>query len=203
VIKRAFDLLVVLISSPVLLLIFLVSYFLILFSLGRPIFFRQDRPGKYEKIFKMYKFRTMTTQCDADGELLPDEKRVTQLGQILRSTSIDELPALWNVLKGDMSLVGPRPLLIEYLPLYNEFQKKRHLIKPGLTGWAQVNGRNAITWEEKFQLDLWYVENQSIWLDLKIIWMTFFKVIKREDISANDHVTMPKFVGGRSGKRNS
>jgi lipopolysaccharide/colanic/teichoic acid biosynthesis glycosyltransferase len=143
----------------------------------------------------MYKFRSMTNECDKDGDLLIDEVRLTKFGKFLRSTSLDELPGLWSVLKGDMSLVGPRPLLIEYLPLYSEKQSRRHEVRPGITGWAQVNGRNAISWDEKFDLDVWYVDNQSIWLDIKILWMTVKKVIVRDGISQSNHVTMDKFKG--------
>ena len=168
---------------------------LIRLRLSAPIFFKQDRPGVNGKIFRMIKFRTMTNTLDSQSKLLPDSLRLTKLGNFMRATSMDELPELWNVLKGDMSLVGPRPLLIEYLPLYSTAQSRRHDVRPGITGWAQVNGRNAISWEEKFEYDVWYVENQSFFLDMKIIWMTLRKVILREGISANDHATMPKFTG--------
>lgn len=163
--------------------------------MGSPILFRQKRPGKDEKIFGIYKFRTMTNEKDADGNLLPDEQRLVGIGKFIRSTSLDELPQLFNVLKGEMSFVGPRPLLIEYLDLYNETQKRRHDVKPGITGWAQVNGRNAISWEQKFEYDVWYVDNQSFWLDMKILWMTFLKVVKRSDISSSSSATMEKFTG--------
>jgi len=176
---------------PIIVLIIL----LVRLKIGSPIFFKQARPGLNRKIFNMYKFRTMTNECDKDGNLLIDEVRLTKFGKFLRSTSLDELPGLWNVLKGDMSLVGPRPLLVEYLPLYSEKQSRRHEVRPGITGWAQVNGRNAISWDEKFDLDLWYVDNQSIWLDTKILWMTVKKVIVRDGISAKNQVTMPKFKG--------
>jgi len=175
-------------------LYFIVSL-LIWAKMGRPILFRQQRPGYKEKIFSIYKFRTMTNEIDENGELLPDEQRLHGLGKFIRSTSLDELPQLFNVLKGEMSFVGPRPLLVEYLPLYNERQKKRHDVKPGITGWAQVNGRNAISWEEKFEYDVWYVENQSFLLDMKILWMTFLKVVKRSDINENGQATMEKFIG--------
>lgn len=168
--------------------------------LGRPAIFRQVRPGLRGEPFEMIKFRTMTSDVGADGALLPDAQRLTGFGKFLRSTSLDELPGLWSVLKGDMSLVGPRPLLMHYLPLYSPEQIRRHEIKPGITGWAQVNGRNAISWEEKFALDVWYVDNRSMLLDLKILFMTFLKVAGRRDISDNDHVTMPMFTG--SPKRN-
>ena len=169
--------------------------FLVWVKSGSPIFFRQARPGLKGEIFYIYKYRTMTVEHDKNGVLLSDKDRLTKFGKFLRSISLDELPGLWSVLKGDMSLVGPRPLLVEYLPLYSEKQSKRHEVKPGITGWAQVNGRNAISWDEKFDLDLWYVDNQSIWLDIKILWMTIKKVIVSEGISQNDHVSMDKFKG--------
>ena len=165
--------------------------------MGKPILFRQKRPGYKEKIFGIYKFRTMTNETDEYGNLLPDDQRLIGIGKFIRSTSLDELPQLFNVLKGEMSFVGPRPLLIEYLPLYSEMQKRRHNVKPGITGWAQVNGRNAISWEQKFEYDVWYVDNQSFLLDIKILWMTFLKVVKRSDISSNTSVTMEKFTGGK------
>ncbi len=164
-------------------------------GLGAPTIFRQTRPGKNGAPFQMIKFRTMRDASGPDGAPLPDTKRITPLGKKLRSSSLDELPELWNVLKGEMSLVGPRPLLMEYLPLYSKEQARRHEVRPGITGWAQVNGRNAISWEEKFALDVWYVDNRTIWLDLKIIWMTVKKVFLREGISAEGEVTMPKFTG--------
>ncbi len=162
---------------------------------GRPILFVQERPGYKEKIFKIYKFRTMTNERDENGNLLPDEKRLKGVGKIIRSLSLDELPQLFNVLKGDMSFVGPRPLLVEYLPLYNERQRKRHDVKPGITGLAQVMGRNALSWKEKFEYDVYYVENLSFWLDLKIILLTIWKVLKREGISQKGRATMEKFNG--------
>ena len=191
---------------------FLVSFFALVFviplivviivairvRLGSPILFTQVRPGLYGKPFKMFKFRTMTFEYNEKGELLPDAMRINYLGSLLRSTSLDELPNLWNILVGHMSLVGPRPLLMEYLPLYNAEQAKRHYVKPGITGWAQVNGRNAISWEDKFALDIWYANNQSFFLDLKIILMTIKKVLLRSGISAQGEATMPKFTG--SGK---
>ncbi|WP_301420386.1 sugar transferase [Mammaliicoccus lentus] len=164
-------------------------------KIGKPIFFKQTRPGKDEKPFEILKFRTMTDERDLNGELLPDQDRMTKTGDFIRKTSIDELPQLINVLKGDLSLVGPRPLLMDYLPLYTEKQRKRHLVKPGITGWAQVNGRNTISWEEKFKLDVWYVENQSFKLDMFILYKTIMNVIKRKDITATNHVTMEKFRG--------
>ena len=177
--------------SPVL----LVTAGLVRVKLGSPVVFCQERPGKNEKIFKLYKFRSMTDAKDENGDLLPDEVRLTRFGRLLRSTSLDELPELWNIFKGDMSIVGPRPLLVKYLPLYNERQKHRHDVTPGLTGWAQVNGRNAISWEEKFELDVWYVENISFALDVKIIFLTVMKVFRREGISAEGEATMGEFRG--------
>jgi lipopolysaccharide/colanic/teichoic acid biosynthesis glycosyltransferase len=169
--------------------------FLVWWQIGGPVFFRQTRPGLYGKPFEVIKFRTMRNAIDTNGNPLPDAERLTKLGLFLRSTSLDELPELWNVLKGDMSLVGPRPLLMEYLPLYSPEQARRHEVRPGVTGWAQVNGRNAISWEAKFSLDIWYVDNQSLWLDLKIIWLTVRKVAIREGISAAGEATMSKFTG--------
>ena len=162
---------------------------------GSPILFRQERPGYKGKIFTIYKFRTMTNERDANGELLPDEQRLTGVGKIIRSLSLDELPQLFNILKGDMSFIGPRPLLKEYLPLYNERQRKRHDVKPGITGWAQVNGRNLLDWPMRFEYDVWYVEHLSFWLDLKILWLTLIKVLRREGISGEGIVTMEKFKG--------
>ncbi len=178
-------------ASPVMMIISLIIYF----TMGRPIFFKQIRPGLKGKPFVIYKFRTMLDLKDEDGNLLPDEKRLTTIGKFLRSTTLDELPEFWNVLKGDMSLVGPRPLLMEYLDRYTPEQARRHEVKPGMTGWAQINGRNAISWEEKFKLDVWYVDNWSILLDLKIIFLTILKVLKREGVSAEGHATMPEFKG--------
>lgn len=165
--------------------------------LGSPVLFRQQRPGLHGKPFMMYKFRTMTDSMDTNGNLLADDERLPSFGRFLRSSSLDELPELFNVLKGDMSLVGPRPLLMEYLPLYSPLQARRHEILPGITGWAQINGRNAISWEEKFKLDVWYVDNQSLWLDLKIIFLTFIKVFRREGISHEGQATMEKFTGSK------
>jgi lipopolysaccharide/colanic/teichoic acid biosynthesis glycosyltransferase len=195
--KRLFDFLL----ASVAIAVFAVPIFLLAMSvrrrLGSPVFFTQIRPGLGGKLFKMIKFRTMTDACDASGGLLPDEARLTPFGKWLRSTSLDELPELLNVLRGDMSLVGPRPLLVEYLPLYTAEQARRHEVRPGITGWAQVNGRNAISWEEKFKLDVWYVDNQSLWLDIKILWHTVKKVLVREGVSADGEATMPKFTGGK------
>ncbi|MEJ5220076.1 sugar transferase [Cognatishimia sp. D5M38] len=197
-IKRVIDVLGAAIGlimfSPVLLIVSL----LILREMGSPIMFRQNRPGREGKTFRMIKFRTMRDAMDSNGHPLPDAERLTKLGRFLRSSSLDELPELWNVIKGDMSLVGPRPLLIEYLPLYSPEQARRHEVRPGITGWAQVNGRNAISWDEKFALDVWYVDNRTFLLDLKIIWLTIRKVVKREDISAAGEATMPKFSGNGS-----
>lgn len=175
--------------------IYIMVSILILFKMGSPILFRQKRPGLHEQIFGIYKFRTMTNEKDEHGEFLPDDQRLVGVGKFIRSASLDELPQIFNVLKGEMSFVGSRPLLIEYLPLYNERQKKRHDVKPGITGWAQVNGRNAISWEQKFEYDVWYVEHQSFWLDVKILWMTFLKVVNRSDISSNTSATMEAFKG--------
>lgn len=195
--KRLFDLIaacciLLALALPLLGLIVLVRFFL-----GKPVFFRQIRPGLHGKPFLMIKLRTMRDAVGPDGQPLPDAERMTPLGKFLRSSSLDELPELWNVIKGDMSLVGPRPLLMEYLPLYSPEQARRHEVRPGLTGWAQVNGRNALSWEEKFCLDVWYVDNQSFWLDLKILAMTVKKVLLREGINAGGEATMPKFTGTR------
>lgn len=193
--KRLFDIFVALTLLLLLLPILLVVALLIRINLGGPILFSQDRPGLNGKIFKMYKFRSMSNERDQHGNLLPDEVRLTKFGKALRASSLDELPELVNILKGDMSLVGPRPLLVEYLPLYNQQQARRHEVRPGITGWAQVNGRNSVSWEQKFDLDVWYVENQSFLLDIKILFMTFFKVIKKDGISQAQHVTAEKFKG--------
>lgn len=194
-IKRLFDIVVSLTAlvllSPVLLIVFIQ----VRRKLGSPVFFRQIRPGLRGKPFEMIKFRTMRDAIDANGKPLPDSERLTGFGRMLRSTSLDELPELWNVLKGEMSLVGPRPLLMEYLHLYDKRQASRHDVKPGITGWAQVNGRNAISWEQKFEYDAWYVEHQSLWLDIKILWLTVKKVIIRDGISAEGSATMEKFQG--------
>lgn len=193
--KRFFDLLLIVISFPILLPVFVIVAILVRINLGSPIFFTQVRPGLNARPFIMIKFRTMGDERDEDGELLSDGIRLTKFGRVLRSTSLDELPELWNVVVGDMSLIGPRPLLMEYVPLYSPEQYRRHEVRPGLSGWAQVNGRNAISWGEKFKLDVWYVDNQSLWLDMKIIWMTLKKVIIRDGISAEGEVTMPAFKG--------
>lgn len=199
--KRLFDLVVasvavLVLSIPLLYLIWKVRQ-----NLGSPVFFRQIRPGLHGKPFEMVKFRTMTSERGPDGQLLPDAVRLTPFGGFLRNTSLDELPELWSVLKGDMSLVGPRPLLMEYLPLYTPEQARRHEVRPGITGWAQVNGRNAICWEDKFKLDAWYVDKRTFWLDIKILCLTVKKVLNRDGISANGEATMPKFTGSNVGQR--
>ncbi|WP_287942284.1 sugar transferase [Aquamicrobium sp.] len=198
--KRLLDIVVSSFALALLSPLLVVLSFLIRRRLGSPILFRQVRPGKDGKPFEMLKFRSMTDARDTDGALLPDADRLTPFGQFLRSTSLDELPELWNVLKGEMSLVGPRPLLMEYLPLYSPEQARRHEVRPGVTGWAQVNGRNALSWEEKFALDIWYVDNRSLWLDLKIIVATIGKVVKRSGISADGEATMPRFEGHKRGE---
>lgn len=194
-VKRFIDLLLATVGLMLLAIPLLVLYFLVRNKLGRPVLFRQIRPGLHGKLFTMVKFRTMTDQRGLDGALLSDAQRLTPFGRFLRASSLDELPELWNVIRGDMSLVGPRPLLVEYLPLYSPEQARRHEVRPGITGWAQVNGRNAISWEDKFALDVWYVKNQSLWLDIKILWLTVRKVLVRDGISAVGEATMPKFTG--------
>ena len=196
--KRFFDFIVAMGALLTLLPIIIVVAVLIRFKLGSPILFTQDRPGLNGKVFKMMKFRTMLDGKDKHGNLLPDNERMTQFGAFLRSTSLDELPGLFNVLKGDMSLVGPRPLLVQYLPLYSSDQARRHNVRPGITGWAQVNGRNAISWEQKFKFDVWYVDNQSFFLDFKILLLTVKKVFVREGISADGHVTIEPFKGSNN-----
>ena len=193
--KRAFEFVLASMAILFLLPIFLIISIMVLLNMGTPILFEQSRPGLNSKTFKIYKFRTMTNKYDKNGNLLEDKERLSNFGSFLRSTSLDELPTLWNVVCGNMSFVGPRPLLIEYLPLYSKDQARRHDVRPGITGWAQVNGRNAISWNEKFELDIWYVENQSFTLDIKIIYLTLKKVIMRDGISHNNHVTMDKFKG--------
>ena len=193
--KRIIDFTLSLIAIIVLSPVLLIVAFLVKTKLGSPVLFTQDRPGKDGKIFKMYKFRSMTSETDENGNLLPDEVRLTSFGKKLRSTSLDELPELFNILKGDMSIVGPRPLLVKYLPLYNDFQKHRHDVRPGFTGYAQVNGRNSISWEEKFDLDVYYVNNISLLLDIKIILKTVKVVLFREGISSETSVTMEEFRG--------
>ncbi|MBA3447234.1 MAG: sugar transferase [Pseudaminobacter sp.] len=197
--KRLFDIIVsailLLVMSPILAIV----AWQVHRKLGTPVLFRQLRPGKDGSLFEMIKFRTMRDARDASGNILPDRDRLTSFGRMLRSSSLDELPELYNVLKGEMSLVGPRPLLIEYLPLYSPEQARRHRVRPGVTGWAQINGRNALTWDEKFELDIWYVDNQSFWLDLKILLRTAAKVLRRSDISAKGEATMPRFEGASGG----
>lgn len=195
--KRLMDIvisiMVLVLFSPILLVVAV----LVRKNLGSPILFTQIRPGMHNKSFKMLKFRSMKDGKDHNGNLLPDAQRVSRFGQLLRSSSLDELPGLVNVIKGDMSIVGPRPLLVEYLPLYDATQKRRHDVRPGITGWAQVNGRNAISWEQKFEYDVWYVDNQSLWLDIKIILLTAMKVLRRDDINHAGEVTMVKFTGSK------
>lgn len=194
--KRLFDILFsgcffLLGAVPLLMLCLLIRW-----RIGSPVFFTQNRPGRGGCIFKMVKFRTMTNARDATGALLPDKDRITPLGHFLRKTSLDEFPEFWNVFKGDMSVVGPRPLLIQYLERYTPEQARRHEVKPGVTGWAQVNGRNAISWEDKFRYDVWYVDHHTLWLDVKIIFLTIWKVVRRDGISAANEATMPEFMGG-------
>jgi|SRR5690625_70543 len=196
--KRLFDFVVSLIAIIILSIPMLIVALIVRMKMGSPIIFTQKRPGLKGKPFYIYKFRTMTNETDKNGDLLPNEERITKSGQLIRKLSLDELPQLFNVLKGDISLVGPRPLLMEYLPLYNHEQARRHDVRPGITGWAQVNGRNAINWEERFELDVWYVDNQSFFLDIKILFMTVIKVFKREDVNKDDNTTMEPFKGNKS-----
>lgn len=196
--KRIFDILVSGVALIALSLVIIFLYVLINKRLGAPVLFRQKRPGLENKVFEMIKFRSMRDATDENGNILPDHQRLTPFGEKLRSTSLDELPGLWNVFKGDMSLVGPRPLLVEYLPLYSDEQARRHDVKPGITGWAQINGRNAISWQKKFEYDVWYVDNQSFWLDIKILFLTVKKVFARSDINANGEATMSKFTGNKA-----
>jgi lipopolysaccharide/colanic/teichoic acid biosynthesis glycosyltransferase len=195
--KRCFDFVVALAGIVVLSPLLLIIVALVRWRLGSPVLFRQQRPGLGGRPFTLVKFRTMTDARAADGAAAPDAQRLTAFGRFLRSTSLDELPELYNVLIGDMSLVGPRPLLTEYLPLYNAHQRRRHEVRPGITGWAQVNGRNAISWERKFDLDVWYVDNASFWLDLKILWLTLWRVLRREGISEEGSATAERFTGSR------
>ena len=194
-IKRLFDIIVALTAMVILSPIYIFLAYKVRKHLGSPVLFRQVRPGLHGKPFEMIKFRSMRDATDIEGNLLPDNERLTPFGEKLRATSLDELPEFWNVLKGEMSLVGPRPLLMEYLPLYNQEQARRHLVRPGITGYAQVNGRNSITSVEKFKLDTWYVDNQSLWLDIKILFKTVKKVICKDNITAKDEATMKKFTG--------
>jgi len=196
--KRWFDLSIAILLSLVLVPLLAILALLVRVRLGSPLYFAQTRPGLHCKPFKLYKFRTMTDARDARGLLLPDADRLTPFGKFLRSTSLDELPEFWNVLKGDMSLVGPRPLLMQYLDRYTPEQSRRHDVKPGITGWAQINGRNTITWEEKFKLDVWYVDHWSLWLDIKICVLTIWKILKREGISQPGQVTMEEFMGPKN-----
>ena len=193
--KRIFDLLLTVPGLVILLPVMAVVSLIVRYKLGSPVLFKQKRPGLNGQIFTLRKFRSMKDASDKNGNPLPDAERLTKFGKILRATSLDELPELMNVLRGEMSLVGPRPLLVDYLPLYSEEQRRRHHVLPGITGWAQINGRNAISWEEKFKLDVWYVENQSLWLDIKILFLTLWKVVKREDVSQPGSVTMEPFNG--------
>ncbi len=191
--KYSFDLILIFLTLPILIPVFLLIAILVFFKSDFEVFFKQERPGLNGKVFYLYKFKTMMDKFDSEGKLKSDTERLTKFGKFLRSTSLDELPGLWSVLKGDMSLVGPRPLLVDYLPFYSEIQNRRHEVKPGITGWAQVNGRNAISWDEKFELDVWYVDNQSLLLDIKILWLTVKKVINRKDISPEGLDIMPRF----------
>mgnify|MGYP003631827516 FL=1 len=193
--KRIIDLVLALPALLILLPAMLLVAILTRIYLGKPVLFMQERPGLDCRPFNLVKFRTMKDAVDADGHSLPDAERLTRYGKFLRNTSLDELPGLWNVVKGDMTLVGPRPLLMEYLPLYTEEQARRHDVRPGITGWAQVNGRNAISWDDKFAADIWYIDNQSLALDLKILLMTISKVLKKDGVSAEGEATMPKFTG--------
>jgi sugar transferase EpsL len=194
---RLFDLLLTLLVAPVLLPLCLLTALLVRINLGAPVLFRQPRGGLHGHIFHLWKFRSMTSAINADGDLLPDAERLTRFGKFLRASSLDELPSFFNLIKGDLRLVGPRPLLVEYLPLYSAEQKHRHDVAPGITGWAQVKGRNAIGWDEKFALDLWYVRNRSWWVDLKILGLTLITIFSRDDINAAGHATMPRFTGSR------
>jgi lipopolysaccharide/colanic/teichoic acid biosynthesis glycosyltransferase len=195
---RLFDYIVLALCSVVLIPLIAILCLVVRLGLGSPIFFTQDRIGYQNRVFKLYKFRSMTNQMDADGQLLPDNVRLTALGRFLRASSLDELPSFYNLIRGDLRLVGPRPLLVEYLPLYSDEQRRRHDVPPGITGWAQVNGRNALSWDEKFALDVWYVENRSLTLDIKILFLTVVKVIVRDGINANADVTMPRFTGSNN-----
>ena len=194
-IKRIQDFLCALLALIVLSPVFVIIAILVKIKLGSPILFKQERPGLNEQIFTLYKFRTMTDECDEKGELLPDEVRLTKFGKALRATSLDELPELLNIIKGDMAVVGPRPLLVRYLPLYNDDQKKRHLVRPGFTGYAQVNGRNTVSWEDKFDMDVEYVDNYSMFMDIKILFMTVVNVLKHDGISSETSATMEEFMG--------
>lgn len=199
--KRAFDIVASTLGLMLLWPVLVVTAALVRWKLGAPVLFRQIRPGLHARPFEMIKFRTMREACGPDGKPPPDAERMTTLGRILRATSLDELPELWNVLRGDMSLVGPRPLLMEYLPLYTPEQARRHEVRPGITGWAQVNGRNTLSWEDRFSLDVWYVEHRSFWLDMRILLLTLRKVVMRDGISAAGEATMPRFTGSATEDR--
>lgn len=198
--KRAFDIAIVVISLPIVFPLCLLLSMLVLLTIGKPVLFKQNRPGLHGKSFTIYKFRSMDVSTDENGALLPDDKRLTKFGRFLRSTSLDELPELYNVLKGDMSIIGPRPLLTEYLNLYNEEQARRHEVKPGITGWAQINGRNVPPWEKRLEMDTWYVDNVSFILDLKIFFVTIIKVLTREGINQEGRVTVEYFKGTSKNK---
>ncbi len=195
--KRLFDLTVAVMASLVLLPVILLTALVVRVKLGRPVVFHQSRAGRDGVIFTLYKFRTMTDLCDATGRVLPDERRLTNVGAVLRRWSLDELPQIWNVIRGEMSIVGPRPLLARYLDRYNQRQARRHEVRPGCTGWAQVNGRNDLSWEERFELDVWYVDRLSVWLDFKILVLTLISVVKRRGINAQGKVTMEEFMGSK------
>lgn len=197
-IKRLLDIIISLTALVILSPVLLIVAVLVRTKLGSPVIFHQDRPGYHEKVFKLCKFRSMTDARDENGNLLPDEVRLTKFGKALRATSLDELPELWNILKGDMSLIGPRPLLVKYLPLYNEFQRHRHDVKPGLTGWAQVNGRNTISWEQRFEYDVYYVNHISFWMDVKILFQTVAVVFRHSDINSATDATMEAFTGTKT-----
>ena len=192
---RLFDFIIALVIFVASLPLLLIVYLLVLITLGRPVLFKQQRPGLHGRPFVLFKFRTMKEEVSRDGASMPDSERLTRVGRFLRASSLDELPELFNVLVGDMSLVGPRPLLMEYLPLYTPRQARRHEVRPGITGWAQVNGRNAISWIDRFEMDVWYVDNRSFMLDIKILWLTVLSVIKSEGINQDGHATMPKYDG--------
>jgi sugar transferase EpsL len=196
--KRAADILISVIALAVLAPVLAITALLIRIKLGGPVLFKQERPGKDGRVFVLVKFRTMKDARNTEGEQLDDSERLTGFGKILRATSVDELPELWNVLKGDMSVVGPRPLLVEYLPLYSKEQARRHEVKPGITGWAQINGRNAISWEQKFEFDIWYVDNRSMWIDLIILMKTPLRLLKTKDVNSSNHATMELFKGSKN-----
>lgn len=199
-VKRGFDLSVACFAIVLLAPLLLAVALAVRLCLGGPVLFRQVRPGRNGKPFVLLKFRTMIDLRDEEGRMMPDDRRITKFGSFLRHSSLDELPELWNVCRGEMSLVGPRPLLMEYLPLYSSVQARRHEVRPGLTGWAQIHGRNSIGWEEKFRLDVWYVDNRTFWLDLRILWLTIGRVLEREGVSSEGTATMPKFTGSGAGK---